>query len=134
MLYVADTGHRCVLAIDLTTPGLPATEFAGNGAAGNEGDGGPATLASFLAPVDVDCDAQGNVYVCDRDAAVVRRVDAFSRTISTVAGSGVPGYAGDGGPAASARLDLPSGICVDRVRGRLYVADSGNHVVRVVWE
>ena len=83
----------------------------------------------------MDCDAAGNVYVCERGGHVVRRIDVTTNRITTIAGvGGVSGYSGDGKSATSARLDRPNGIFVDRVRGRLYVADTGNNVVRVVWE
>ena len=133
-LYVADTGNRRVRRIDLAAQDRTITTFAGNGDAASAGDDGPAAAASMLAPVDVECDSAGNLYVCDRDAAVVRRVDAVTQRITTVAGNGTAGFHGDGGPAAAAKLDLPSGICVDRIRGRIYVADAGNQVIRVVWE
>lgn len=133
-LYVADTDNHRVRRIDLDDPLLTITTFAGTGVAGYDGDGGAARSAQLRAPVDVECDAQGNVFVCERDNAVVRRIDRATGVITTVAGSGVAGYAGDGGLATSARLDAPQGICIDRVRGRLYIADTLNHVVRVVWE
>lgn len=133
-LYVADTGNHRVRRIDLDDPVRTITTYAGNGDNASTGDGGPATAASLITPVDVECDAAGNLFICDRDGATVRRVDAVSHVITTVAGSGTPGYFGDGGAAPSARLDLPSGICVDRVRGRIYIADANNQVLRVVWE
>src|SRR6185503_3667098 len=96
---------------------------------GTSGDGGKATDAALDAPVDVDCDAAGNVYICDRgeSASVVRRVDVSTGTITTIAGiAGLHGYSGDGHAGTAARLDRPSGIHVDRTRGRVYVADTGN--------
>lgn len=132
-LYVADTSNHRVRRVDLTTHVI--TTFAGTGSAGSAGDGGAATSASLDTPVDVDCDADGNVYVCDREAHVVRRIDRETNVITTFAGvPAISGYSGDGKAATSARLDRPSGIFMDRVRGRLYVADTGNSVVRVVWE
>jgi DNA-binding beta-propeller fold protein YncE len=138
-LYVADTSNHRVRRIDLTTHVV--TTFAGNGDVGATGDGGPATSASLDTPVDVDCDAAGNVYVCDREQDVIRRIDAATNVITRYAGiAGIPRdvptthYSGDGQPATVARLNRPQGVFVDRVRGRLYVADTLNNVIRVVWE
>jgi DNA-binding beta-propeller fold protein YncE len=132
-LYVADTANHRVRRVDLATKEI--TTFAGNGVAGDDGDGGAATSAMLHTPVDVDCDAAGNVYVCDRETFVVRKIDAATDVITTFAGvPGNDGYSGDGKSAALARLDRPSGIYMDRVRGRLYIADTGNNVIRVVWE
>jgi len=132
-LYVADTDNHRVRRVDLETGII--TTVAGNGDAGFAGDGGIATSASLNSPVDVDCDAQGNLYVCDRDNHCVRKVSLETGLITTVAGTGgMGGYAGDGGPGGTARLNLPCGIHVDRSTGRLYIADTFNSVVRVLWE
>lgn len=132
-VYVADTSNRRVRAVDVAS-GVIAT-IAGTGVSGTGGDGGPAAEAQFVEPVDVDCDGEGNVYVCDAGAHTVRRIGAADRVISTVAGvPGIPGNSGNGRVATQARLDRASGIHVDRVRGRLYIADTGNNVIRVVWE
>jgi sugar lactone lactonase YvrE len=132
-LYIADTANHRVRAVDIASGVI--TTLAGNGEQGSAGDGGPATAAQLDEPVDVDCDAAGDVYVCDAGGSVVRRVDVSAKTISTVAGvANISGFSGDGHAATLARLDRPSGIHVDRVRGRLYIADTGNSVIRVVWE
>jgi sugar lactone lactonase YvrE len=132
-LYVADTDNHRVRRLDLQSGTI--TTVAGNGTAAYAGDGGAATAASLSSPVDVDCDAAGNLYICDRDNHAIRRVDHFTGIITTVAGTGgAEGYDGDGGAATAATLNLPGGIFVDRTTGRLYVADTINSVVRVVWE
>jgi sugar lactone lactonase YvrE len=132
-LYIADTANHRVRAVDLASGVI--TTLAGDGEEGSLGDGGLAAAAQLDEPVDVDCDADGNVYVCDSGGSVVRRIDVIAKTISTVTGvPNVTGYSGDGHAATLARLDRPSGIWLDRVRGRLYVADTGNNVIRVVWE
>jgi sugar lactone lactonase YvrE len=131
-LYVADTDNHRVRRLDLVS-GIIVT-VAGNGTPAFAGDGLAATSASLFSPTDVDCDAAGNLYICDRDNHAVRRVDLGTGVISTVAGTGVAGFEGDGGPGSAARLNLPSGIFVDRSSGRLFVADTFNGVVRVVWE
>jgi uncharacterized protein (TIGR03437 family) len=106
------------------------TRIAGNGRAGYLGDGGPAIAAQLEYPAGIAIDPTGNVYVADRDAAVVRRISS-SGAISTYAGTGTPGYSGDGGPAASAQLCGPLGLALD-ASGNLYVADTGNDVVRKI--
>ena len=106
------------------------TRLAGNGRAGNSGDGGPATAAQLNFPMGIAIDAAGNLFVADRDAAVVRKISPDG-SIATVAGSGTPGYTGDGGPALNGRLNGPFGVAVDRA-GNLYIADTGNEVVRKV--
>ncbi|MCX6632962.1 MAG: NHL repeat-containing protein, partial [Candidatus Solibacter sp.] len=106
------------------------TRFAGNGRAGNSGDGGPAATAQLNFPMGIAIDAAGDVFVADRDASVVRRI-AANGTITTVAGSGTPGFAGDGGAATSARINGPFGIAVDAA-GNLYIADTKNEAVRKV--
>jgi hypothetical protein len=77
------------------------------------------------------------VYIADRDNSVVRKVDVATGKISTFAGNGETGFGGNGGAATSARLNRPSGLFVVRsgpTAGRVYVADTYNGVVRVVWE
>ena len=133
-LYVADTDNHRIRRVDLRTPDHAITTFAGTGESGYSGDGRPARDARLAAPVDVECDAEGNVFVCERDNHVVRRVDLETGTITTFAGTGAPGAAGDAGPASAAHLRSPGGIHLDRATGRLYIADTLNSVVRVVWE
>lgn len=133
-LYVAESDAHRVRRIDLLDPDRTITTFAGTGAAGWSGDGGDAAFATLRFPSDVDCDAYGNVYVADAGNHVVRRIDADSRQITTLAGTGTRGFGGDGGPAHAAQLDSPSGIFVDRATGRVYVADTYNSVLRVIWE
>ncbi len=105
------------------------TAFAGTGQSGFSGDGGPATSAQLQAATAVAADDQGNLYITDRQAPRVRKVDA-SGTITTVAGTGVRGSTGDGGPATSARLD-PFDLAVDRA-GNLLIADVSGHRIRKV--
>jgi sugar lactone lactonase YvrE len=140
-LYVCDTNNERVRRIDLLDANRTITTFAGNGVLGYEGDGGPATDAKLNFPCDVDCDAAGNVYIADRDNSVIRKVvgDGLpgAGTISTFAGTGSAGYSGDGGAATAARLQRACGIFVVRQglqAGRVYIADTYNSVVRVVWE
>ena len=126
-LYIADSDNHVIRRVD--THGL-ITTFAGTGEAGNSGDGGPATEAKLNDPNGIALDAEGNLYVADDAAMVVRRV-ALDGTISTVAGTGSAGFSGDGGPGAAAALSSPIDIAFD-ADGNLYIADSGNHRIRVL--
>ncbi len=125
-VYVADTSNNVVRQI--SAKGVIST-IAGNGTAGFGGDNGAATSAQLSAPQGVAVDASGNVYVADTANARVRKISGG--TITTVAGSGTPGYAGDGAAATSAQLNTPVGLAVDK-SGNLYIADVGASVVRKV--
>ena len=107
------------------------TTVAGNGERGFSGDGGPATSASLYRPSGVGIDGSGNIYVADLFNHKVRHVDAASGVITTVAGNGIWGFSGDGGPAISASLNSPWSVAVDP-SGNLYIADMGNHRIRRV--
>ena len=107
------------------------TTAVGTGARGYAGDGGPASRALLNGPFDVGFDGDGNLHFSDTFNHCIRRVDARTNIITTVAGCGEAGYAGDGGPAAQARFNEPYGIAIDR-RGNIYVADRHNHCVRRV--
>ncbi|CAB1081078.1 odd Oz/ten-m homolog 4 [Olavius algarvensis Delta 1 endosymbiont] len=106
------------------------TTIAGSGTIGYSGDGGPATAAKLSYPVGVDVDAGGNLYIAEWNNHCVRMVNT-SGVITTVAGNGFTGYSGDGGPATAARLNFPYGVVTDRA-GNIYIADGGNHRIRMV--
>src|SRR6266853_3898922 len=89
------------------------TTAVGTGEKGFAGDGGPAKAALLNGPFDVAFDAAGNLYFSDTFNNRIRRVDATSGIISTVAGNGDKGYSGDGGPAVEASLNEPYGIVLD---------------------
>lgn len=137
-LYIADTLNHRIRRVDMQDPQRTITTYAGNGTAGFSGDGGQATAAQIDFPTDVDCDAAGNLYIADQENDCIRKVDFASGVISTVVGTGgAGGYTGDGGPASAAKLSRPSGIFVERTgprAGRIYVADTYNGVIRVIWE
>ncbi len=97
---------------------------------GRNGDGGPAAAAQFGAIHGIAADRQGNLYLADTDHHCVRRISAAG-AVTTLAGLGVAGFSGDGGPAASAALNLPFGLALDAA-GNLYIADLGNGRVRRV--
>ena len=98
-LYIADTGHSVVREVNRTT-GIMTT-IVGTGVRGYSGDGGQATAAMLNAPDGLAFDAAGNLYIADAGSSVVRRVDHITGAITTIAGTGVGGSAGDGGPATS---------------------------------
>jgi DNA-binding CsgD family transcriptional regulator/sugar lactone lactonase YvrE len=133
-LFLAD-GQR---VREVTPDGRIAT-VAGTGVHGFSGDGGSALLAEIaLTPgyvgqgvaTAIAVDAEGNVYIADQENNRVRRV-AKNGTISTVAGTGTRGFDGDGGPATAADLNTPRGLAVDTA-GNLYIADTGNNLIRKV--
>jgi uncharacterized protein (TIGR03437 family) len=103
----------------------------GNGNSAPAGDGGPAALAQVGQPSALTYDAQGNLYIAETFNDRIRKVNASDGKISTVAGGAGNGYAGDGGPATSARLNCPTGVAVD-AQGNIYIADRDNHRIRRV--
>ncbi|MEI9894044.1 MAG: hypothetical protein WDN28_09195 [Chthoniobacter sp.] len=104
---------------------------AGIGQKGYRGDGGPATQAAFNLPHEIRFDPAGNYYIADMTNHAVRRVDAKTGIITTFAGTGQPGYSGDGGPAAQAQLKQPHSIQFGP-DGSLYICDIGNNAIRKV--
>ena len=126
-LYIADASNHRIRQVD---PSGTITTIAGTGKEGFSGDNGTATEAQLAWPYGLAVDAAGNLYVADSENNRIRRVDT-TRTITTIAGTGEPGFSGDNGPAVEARLDFPRGVAVDGA-GNLYVADSENNRVRRV--
>ncbi len=120
-----------VLGLPLAAQGPGTiTTVAGNGAAAFAGDGGPAAAASLNNPVFVAFAPDGSFYIADFGNHRVRRVDSQG-AITTVAGNGVVGFSGDGGPAVNASLNDPTGVAVDSA-GDLYIADAANDRIRKV--
>ena len=117
------------LAFDRTGT-LYIAETASNRVQRLDRHGGITTFAKIAHPAGLACDAHGNLYVAEPDENVVRRIDPHG-TITAVAGTGRPGYSGDGGPAVRARLNRPSAVAVDK-RGNLYIGDHDNGVIRKV--
>jgi YVTN family beta-propeller protein len=127
-LYIADADNDLIRKIDAVTGII--TTVAGNGTAGDSGDGGPATSAELFFPFRVAVDGAGNLYIADTNDRI-RRVDAATGIITTVAGSGIPGFSGDNGPATAAQLDGPRGVALDAA-GNLYIAEYFNSRIRKV--
>lgn len=130
-IYVADSDNHIIRKTLLTgtTPNPISTVAGTPGSAGNGGDGGPATSALLNNPHGVQVDPAGDIYISDSDSHVIREVNIATGQIATIAGTGTAGSGGDGGPAASAQLNVPSGLLLDGI-GNLYVADSQSAVVR----
>ena len=126
-LFIADTGNHRVR--EVTPDGIVRT-IAGTGSAAFSGDGGPALDAALNTPVAVTPDNQGNLFIVDQGNNRVRRIDS-SGTITTVAGSGIANYGGDGGLATSAELQHPADAVLDS-SGNLYISDTWNFRVRMV--
>lgn len=128
-LYVCETSNHSVRRIDQRSGAI--TTVAGSGKKGYDGDGGLANRALCNEPYEVKFDSAGNMFFVEMQNHLVRKVDAASKKISTVAGIGLPGFSGDGDKATKARLKQPHSIALDGA-GSLYIADIGNHRVRRV--
>jgi TonB family protein len=126
-LYIADTGNSRIRRI---TPNGTISTVAGNGTAGFSGDGGAATAAQLNKPLGIAVDSAGTLYIADTDNARIRTVSPDG-IIRTVAGTGVPTFSGDGGPAVSAQIGLPYDVAVDRSRN-IFLADVRNQRVRKI--
>ena len=126
-LFIADLIHQLIRKVD--TSGI-ITTVAGNGNFGFSGDGGPAINASLQSPTSVFVDDAGNLFIADFGNNRIRKVDA-SGLITTVAGNGIWGFSGDGGPAIDASLAWPSDVFVDGA-GNLFIADGRNNRIRKV--
>jgi trimeric autotransporter adhesin len=127
-LYIADAGNNRIRKVAAATGVI--TTIAGTGTAGYSGDNGAATSATLNKPSAVVEGSTGNLYILDTGNNVVRQVNTTG-TITTIVGNGTAGYSGDNGPATSATLHASHGMNIDG-SGDLYVADSGNNVVRFV--
>ena len=128
-LYIADSSNYVVRKVAAGT-GTIAT-IAGNGKFGNSGNGGPALSATLGYPEGIAIDGSGNLYITDTVNEWIRKVEAGTGTITTVAGNGSYGYTGDGGPAVNASFASATAVAVDSF-GNLYIADLSNNVIRKV--
>lgn len=126
-LYFCEVDTGRIRRMDMRSRAV--TTLAGTGEKGYTGDGGPATAARLSAPHELRFDRDGHLFVVERDNHVVRRIDARSGIITTVAGTGVAGFGGDGGPATQAQFRQPHSIAFDR-DGRLLICDIANSRIR----
>ncbi len=127
-IFIADTGNNCIRRVD--TAGI-ITTVAGTGTADFGGDNGTATSAKLYNPRGVTVDSGGNIFIDDAGNQRIRKVDAVSGNITTMAGNGTGGYSGDNVTATSARLYAPNGVAVDSA-GNIFIADTGNQRIRKV--
>ncbi|WP_234125051.1 X2-like carbohydrate binding domain-containing protein [Clostridium hydrogenum] len=128
-VYIADTNNNVIRKIDHATGNI--STIAGTGTSGYSGDNSLATSAKLRNPEGVAVDSSGNIYVADVYNQAIRKIDHSTGNISTIAGTGVGGYSGDGGLATSATLKNPSGVAVGS-SGNVYIADTNNSVIRKI--
>ena len=128
-LFIADSGDDRIREVDLSTGVI--TTVAGNGTYGYGGDNGQATAAELGDPAGLAVDAYGDLFIADAGTERIREVDLATGVITTIAGNGTYGYAGDNGPATAAELFGPGALAVDGA-GHLFIADTENSRVREV--
>ncbi|MBB1287184.1 T9SS type A sorting domain-containing protein [Flavisolibacter sp. BT320] len=128
-LLIADLNNHRIRKVTVATGII--TTIAGNGTIRFSGDGGAATRATLASPTDVAVDGNGHLYIADQENGRIRKVNAADGTISTIAGPGVYGITGDGGPATAAYLSSPTGIALDAA-GNLYIVEQFNGRIRKV--
>jgi sugar lactone lactonase YvrE len=134
MLYFSDSNNNRIRRVEFLSDDFTesiVTTIAGTGEAGYSGDGGPATEAQLEFPQDMEIGPDGALYFADANNHVVRRINLETGIIEAVAGTGVKGYSGDGGPAIDAQLNRPFGVAFDD-SGDLYVSDTFNSRIRKV--
>jgi sugar lactone lactonase YvrE len=124
-LYITDVADHRVRCVDIKSGVI--TTVAGTGEARHDGDGGPATAASIFGARAVAVGPDGALYVMERQGSTIRVIR--DGIITTIAGTGARGYAGDGGPARDAVFDAPKEMCVDK-EANIYVVDTENHAIR----
>jgi DNA-binding beta-propeller fold protein YncE len=129
-LYVADTGNNAIRRIDART-GIVSTIAGGPGRRGYSGDGGAASEATFKGPHSIQFDAAGHLYICDVGNHAVRRIDARTGLITTIAGTGHPGPTPDGAPLAGTPFNNPRSLDVDRDGNLWLVTREGNQVFKL---
>jgi sugar lactone lactonase YvrE len=125
-LYIADMRNHVIRKV---SNGVVNT-VAGNGTAGTAGAGGPATAAQLAQPTGMTIDNDGNIYIADYNASVIKKVTT-SGIMTIFAGNGTEGFSGDGGPASQAKLYRPTAVASDK-EGNLYISDASNKVIRKV--
>jgi sugar lactone lactonase YvrE len=125
-LYIAETANHVIRKLD--TKGN-ITTIAGTGTQGFSTISGPASAAQLDSPQGLAVDTVNNLYIADTHNHVIRKLSMTTGILTTIAGTGVPGFSGDNGPAISAQLDLPTALTLDAANN-LYLADTHNHRIR----
>ena len=128
-VYIADTGNHRIRKLTAATGMI--TTIAGTGTGSSTGDGGQAAAATLFSPASLALTSSGLLYISERGGHRIRCITLSTGVITTVAGSGVSGYTGDGASATAARLNAPNGIFVNAT-GELFIADTTNHRIRKV--
>jgi hypothetical protein len=128
-VYFSDLSNYCIRKMN--TAGIVSTVAGTPTVSGTTGDGGPATAAKFLAPLSFALDAAGNMYIVDHNGCKIRKIDAATGTITTIAGNGTAASTGDGGAATAAKIDYPTGIAID-ASGNLYFGEYITGVIRKI--
>ena len=126
-VWITSVDDHCIYHGPISGESL--TRVAGNGLQGYSGDGGPATEATFNWPHEVRADGEGNLYIADTRNHVIRKVDATTGIVSTLAGDGTEGFAGDGESGAKVKFRQPHSVVLDG-KGGLLIADTVNHRLR----
>jgi|GEM_PF-5870649 len=130
-IYISDQLYSNIRKIDATTGVITRISGDANGASGFTSDNALAIGARLFSPHALTIDPAGNIYITDTGNQRIRRIDASTKIITTVAGNGTFGYSGDNNAATSASLSNPNSVAVDN-NGNVYIADYGNNRVRVV--
>jgi streptogramin lyase len=128
-LFVCEREGHAVRKIDFASGKIE--RVAGTGKKGYDGDGGPAVAGTFNGPKEIDVDRQGNIFVVDTENHAIRKIDAKTGKLSTIAGTGKSGGSGDDGPATKATLARPHGVAAGP-DGAIFIGDTLNHRIRVV--
>jgi sugar lactone lactonase YvrE len=128
-LYLADTHNHRIRKLNVTTGII--TTIAGTTTAGFSGDTSLATAAQLNLPTALALDAANNLYLADTGNHRIRKINATTGIITTIAGTGIQGFSGEAGPATSAAIDSPTGLALD-AQSNLYLADTHNHRIRKI--
>jgi sugar lactone lactonase YvrE len=128
-VYFADSSNHVIRKINVTTGTM--TVIAGSGSSGFSGDGGAATSAKLNSPKGVAIDSSGNLYIADTSNHRIRKIDASTGNIATIAGTGTGTFGGDNAAATAARVNSPQGVAVDS-SGNVYIADTSNNRIRKI--
>jgi trimeric autotransporter adhesin len=128
-VFISDTDNSVIREVVASSADIQTV--AGDGVAGYSGDTGLATTAELNLPYGFTLDSLGDIFIADTRNSAIREVVSATGDIQTIAGTGTPGYSGDGGPAASAELSGPYAVAVDAA-GNIFIADTENSAIRVV--